>query len=63
MVIQSFHSDGADLLHLSMKYNTHMSLIPAPLALRLEGFRGRLRGLREILLSLTKVRAIGKFTA
>ncbi|KAG9314451.1 hypothetical protein JVU11DRAFT_5248 [Chiua virens] len=46
--------DGADLLQLSMQYNVHISLTASPLALRVEGLRGSLKGLSEYISSLKK---------
>ncbi|KAF8140133.1 hypothetical protein EV363DRAFT_1151759 [Boletus edulis] len=46
--------DGADLLQLSTQYNVHISLTSNPLALRVEGLRGSLKGLTEYISSLKK---------
>lgn len=50
--------DGVDLLQLSMQYNVHISLTSSPLALRVEGLRGSLKGLTEYISSLKKVRLL-----
>ena len=39
-----------------MKFNSHISLIREPLALRIEGFRGPLRALQEELRARIRVR-------
>ncbi|KAG8219894.1 hypothetical protein J3R82DRAFT_888 [Butyriboletus roseoflavus] len=46
--------DGADLLQLSMQYSVHISLTSNPLALRVEGLRGSLKGLTEYISSFKK---------
>ncbi|KAG2118417.1 hypothetical protein DEU56DRAFT_140884 [Suillus clintonianus] len=46
--------DGADLLQLSMQYNVHISLASNPLALRVEGLRGKMKRLTEHLSELKK---------
>ncbi|GJE85757.1 mitochondrial inner-membrane-bound regulator, SLS-like protein [Phanerochaete sordida] len=46
--------DGLDLLHLSIKYNVHISLIREPLALRIEGVRRSLRPLQEQIRTVIK---------
>lgn len=51
-------TDGADLLQLSMQYNVHISLTFNPLALRVEGLRGSLKGLSEYISSLKKVQSL-----
>lgn len=51
-------TDGADLLQLSMQYNVYISLTPSPLALRVEGLRGSLKGLTEYISSLKKVQCL-----
>lgn len=53
--IHVFRTDGADLLQLSVLYNVHISLTFNPLALRVEGLRGSLKGLTEHVSSLKKV--------
>ncbi len=47
--------DGADLLKLSMEYKVHISLIPNPLGLRVEGLRGALSDLSSRLLAIKNV--------
>ncbi|KAI6153500.1 hypothetical protein BKA82DRAFT_4090668 [Pisolithus tinctorius] len=46
--------DGADLLQLSIQYNVHISLVPDPLALHVEGLRGALKQLTEHIDMLRK---------
>ncbi|KAI6044928.1 hypothetical protein EDC04DRAFT_2637621 [Pisolithus marmoratus] len=46
--------DGADLLQLSIQYNVHISLVPDPLALHVEGLRGALKQLTEHIDTLRK---------
>ncbi|KAI6132741.1 hypothetical protein EV401DRAFT_2253645 [Pisolithus croceorrhizus] len=46
--------DGADLLQLSIQYNVHISLIPDPLALHVEGLRGALKQMTEHIDALRK---------
>ncbi|KAI6031743.1 hypothetical protein BKA83DRAFT_4204738 [Pisolithus microcarpus] len=46
--------DGADLLQLSIQYNVHISLVPDPLALRVEGLRGALKQMTEHIDALRK---------
>lgn len=58
-----FPKDGADLLQLSMQYNAHISLISSPLALRVEGLRGSLKGLTEYISSLKKVQPLSHIYA
>lgn len=53
--IHNPRTDGVDLLQLSMQYNVHISLTSSPLALRVEGLRGSLKGLSEYISSFKKV--------
>ncbi|KAJ3554628.1 hypothetical protein NM688_g3008 [Phlebia brevispora] len=46
--------DGRDLLQLVMKYNVHISLTGAPLALRAEGLRGDIKALEERIRDIKK---------
>ncbi|KIP12467.1 hypothetical protein PHLGIDRAFT_124010 [Phlebiopsis gigantea 11061_1 CR5-6] len=46
--------DGTDLLDISAKYKVHISLVREPLALRIEGLRGSMKKLKDVLNSATK---------
>ena len=50
--------DGSDLLQLSTQFNVHVSLVQNPLALKVEGVRETLNGVRDHIQNIKKVHTL-----